>query len=54
MTYEQKVIGPDGNIRLQQWTDRALFNEQGTVNEYQSLGKDITEERLARDETVKL
>ena len=42
-TYEHQVIAPDGTLRWQQWTDRAIFNADGKVTEYQSVGIDITE-----------
>jgi len=43
VTYEQRVILPSGEIRWQQWTDRAIFDEQGSFVEVQSVGRDITE-----------
>lgn len=49
ITYEHQVVTPGGDIRWQQWTDRALFNERGEVAEYQSLGRDITESKQAKD-----
>ncbi len=45
--YEHKVFAPDGEIRWQQWTDRALFNDQGKLTQYQSIGLDITERKKA-------
>lgn len=45
-TLEHQVIAPDGTIRWQQWTDRALVDETGTVMEYQSIGIDTTRRRL--------
>lgn len=39
----QRVIFPDGSIRWQNWTDRAIFDENNTLVEYQSVGRDITE-----------
>jgi two-component system cell cycle sensor histidine kinase/response regulator CckA len=45
IAYEHKVIAPDGKIRWMRWTDRALFNDQGTLTEYQSIGYDITEHK---------
>lgn len=39
---EQRTINPDGSIRWQQWTDRAIFDEDGSLKEYQSVGRDIT------------
>jgi two-component system cell cycle sensor histidine kinase/response regulator CckA len=50
ITYEHRVMAPDGRARWQQWTDRALFDEQGNLVEYQSIGFDITERKLADEE----
>jgi PAS domain S-box-containing protein len=47
VTYDHQVMAPDGTIRWQRWTDRALFDEQGRVLEYQSIGNDITEHKEA-------
>jgi len=44
---EHKVIMPDGKIRWCQWSNRALFDEQGRVVEFQSVGHDITERKRA-------
>lgn len=42
-TYEHKVISPEGSIRWQRWTDRALFDARGKIHAYQSIGIDITD-----------
>jgi hypothetical protein len=42
---EHRVIMPDGEIRWHQWSDRAIFGPDGTIIEYQSVGRDITEKR---------
>ncbi len=42
---EHRIIMPDGEVRWQQWSDRAIFNEWGTVIEYQSVGRDITDNK---------
>ncbi|MDD5025000.1 MAG: PAS domain S-box protein, partial [Methanoregula sp.] len=42
-TIEHRIIMPDGTVRWQQWSDRAIFNERGMLVEYQSVGRDITE-----------
>lgn len=52
-TSEHTSLMPDGTIRWMQWTDRALFDDQGQIVEYQGVGRDITqrkhnEEELAR------
>ncbi|MCQ1538844.1 PAS domain S-box protein [Methanocalculus taiwanensis] len=48
-TIEHRIIMPDGEVRWQQWNDRALFDEYGHVREYQSVGRDITEKKLAEE-----
>jgi PAS domain S-box-containing protein len=54
ITYEHRVIMPDGTVRWQRWTDRALFDEQGNVREFASVGRDITEQKAAVDELHRL
>ena len=39
---EHRIVMPDGSIRWQRWSDRAIFGPSGTVTEYQSVGRDIT------------
>ena len=39
---QHEVIRPDGSIGWQQWTDRGIFDSQGNLTEYQSVGRDIT------------
>ena len=50
VSYEHQVTGPDGALRWQRWTDRALFDSSGRVLEYQSVGEDITTYRQAQAE----
>jgi PAS domain S-box-containing protein len=45
MDIEQRIIMPDGSIRWQRWSDRAIFDDRGKVTEYQSVGRDITERK---------
>ena len=52
ITYEYKALDANGKDSWQRWTDRALFNEQGDVVEYQSIGEDITERKLAEQQLV--
>ena len=54
VTYEHRVTRPDGSIAWQRWTDRVLFDAAGNVVEYQAVGTDITEQRLAQDEVRRL
>ncbi len=48
-TIEHRVYRPDGTISWTQWTNRALFDEMGNLQEYQSVGRDVTELRNAAD-----
>ena len=43
-----RIIMPDGSIRWQQWSDRAIFDSSGKIIEFQSVGRDITEETETR------
>ena len=49
ITYEHQVIASDGARRWQQWTDRALFDNDGNLKEYQSLGLDVTDRKQAEE-----
>lgn len=42
LTYEHGSSGPSGQ-RWQHWTMQALFDEHGSLAEYQAVGKDITD-----------
>jgi PAS domain S-box-containing protein len=44
-----RIIMPDGSIRWQRWSDRAIFDKKGSVIEYQSVGRDITENKRTED-----
>ena len=47
ISYEHQVLMPDGKVRWQRWTDRALFDEEAKLYQYQSIGMDITESKTA-------
>ena len=49
VTYEYRVYNPEGEVRWQQWTDRAIFNDAGQLVEYQSVGRDISEQKRSED-----
>jgi PAS domain S-box-containing protein/putative nucleotidyltransferase with HDIG domain len=42
-----RVIRSDGSIGWQEWSDNAICNDQGQLIEIQSIGRDITERKLA-------
>jgi len=46
---EHHIVMPGGKIRWLQWTNRAIFNEQGNIIEFQLVGRDITDRKLAED-----
>jgi PAS domain S-box-containing protein len=50
--HEHAVIAGGGELRWQQWTDRAILDDHGHVIEFQSVGRDITERKRA-DETLR-
>jgi PAS domain S-box-containing protein len=53
VTYEYRVVLPSGETRWQQWTDRALFNNAGSLLEFQAVGRDITKLKQAEAEILK-
>lgn len=46
-TIEHRVIMPNGDLRWQHWTDRAIFDEQHCVIEFAGVGRDITDRKRA-------
>ena len=42
-SHEHRVHAPNGETRWQRWTNRALFDVQGKIVAFQSIGEDITE-----------
>ena len=45
LTHEHRVILPTGEIRWQQWTNRAFFDKEGVPSVFQAVGRDITEKK---------
>ncbi len=52
ITHEYQATKPDGH-HWQQWIDQALFDESGRIVEYQSIGMDITAQKVAAERTKK-
>ncbi|MDD1729517.1 MAG: PAS domain S-box protein [Methanospirillum sp.] len=46
---EHRIILPDGTTRWQWWNDHAFFDDTGAIIEYQSVGRDITDSKLATE-----
>ncbi|MFA6957036.1 MAG: PAS domain S-box protein [Thermoanaerobaculia bacterium] len=47
-TNQHQARTAEGELRWQQWSDRAFFDDEGRVRLLQSVGRDITEEKLAQ------
>ncbi len=47
---EYRVILPTGEIRWHEWTNRAMFDEQGGLTEFQSVGIDISGRKRAEED----
>lgn len=50
ITYEYRVVIPDGTICWQQWTNRAICDRQNNIAEFQAVGRDITVRKHAEEE----
>ena len=46
---DHRVILPDGEIRWQHWTDRAIFDAGGQLREFAGVGRDITDRKQAEE-----
>jgi PAS domain S-box-containing protein len=44
-THEHRVVLPGGEVRWQQWTNKAVVDAEGRFVEYQALGIDLTERK---------
>lgn len=51
VSFEHRVIAPDGRTLWQRWTHRALFNPHGELIEYQSVGSDVTDRRRREEQS---
>ena len=47
--FECRIVLQDGSTRWTQWTIKMLFDESGEFLEYQSVGRDITDLKVAAD-----
>jgi PAS domain S-box-containing protein len=50
---EHRAIMPNSDIRWQQWTNRAIFDEKGQIVEFQSVGRDITDLKNAEEALIR-
>jgi PAS domain S-box-containing protein len=49
VTYEHRVLAPNGEIQWQQWTNRMVLDEHGQLIEFQSVSRDITKRKLMEE-----
>ena len=49
VTYEHQVLTPSGELRWQRWTDYPIFDLNENLIEFQAVGTDITEQKLAQE-----
>jgi PAS domain S-box-containing protein len=54
VTHEHRVILPSGEVRWQRWSNRAIFDVQDRLVEFQSVGRDVTERKRAREERERM
>jgi PAS domain S-box-containing protein len=54
VTHEHRVVTPDGRTVWERWTHRGLFNPQGELLEFQSVGFDVTERRKRENHAQEL
>ncbi|QQS35429.1 MAG: PAS domain S-box protein [Ignavibacteriales bacterium] len=46
---EVRAVLPYGEVKWQQWTNKALFDKSGNIIEYQSVGRDITKQKRSEE-----
>ncbi|NDY55561.1 DUF3365 domain-containing protein [Desulfovibrio sulfodismutans] len=49
VTIENRVMNSKGDVRWVQFSNRAFFDDAGTIVEIQSVGRDITERKLSEE-----
>jgi len=54
ISYENRVLLPDGEELWQHWTCRAIYDEHGKLMEYQAVGRDISDRKRAENELLTL
>ncbi len=47
---EHRVTLPDGSVRWHWWNDLAIFDNEGRIIEFQSIGKDITDRKRVEED----
>jgi len=52
ITYESTALKSDGSVITIEWTDVAIFKEDGKIGEFQSVGHDVTEKKQTLKELL--
>lgn len=42
LVHEHRVLKPNGDLSWQQWTNRAILDEDGQLREFQAVGRDVS------------
>ncbi|MBN2178579.1 MAG: PAS domain S-box protein [Deltaproteobacteria bacterium] len=50
--HEHQAIKDNGELSWQQWVNKGIFDDQGVLVEYQSVGRDITDIKMAEEEIL--
>jgi PAS domain S-box-containing protein len=48
-SHEQEILGTEGKIRWIQWMNAPVYDSRGQLLEYQSVGRDVTEQKLVAE-----
>ncbi|HAJ27550.1 MAG TPA: hypothetical protein DCG53_09965 [Syntrophus sp. (in: bacteria)] len=54
ISYENRVILPEGEELWQHWSCRAIYDDQGAFMEYQAVGRDISDRKQAENNLLNL
>jgi len=49
VTIENRILNSKGEVRWVQFSNRAFFDDKGSIREIQSVGRDVTDRKLAED-----
>ncbi|NER39093.1 MAG: response regulator [Oscillatoria sp. SIO1A7] len=53
VTRERSIVLANGETRIHQWTDRAIFDPRGQLLGFQAVGQDITDRKQAEEDQLK-
>jgi PAS domain S-box-containing protein len=53
VSVEHRIIMPSGKVRWQHWSDRAIYDTDDSIIEWQSVGRDVTASREAEEQLMR-